>query len=57
MGIEYAKSLNSVVSPRKGKMIRLDREHLYGLLEVEPLQFTCQCSSEGIRLENLETGT
>lgn len=37
-------------------MIRLDREHLYGLLEVEPLQFTCQCASEGIRLENLETG-
>uniref|UniRef100_A0A914XHT9 UBC core domain-containing protein n=1 Tax=Plectus sambesii TaxID=2011161 RepID=A0A914XHT9_9BILA len=34
----------------------LGREHLCGLLEVEPLTFSCQSASDNVRVENLETG-
>lgn len=56
-GVDYSPP--SGVSPRshrRGRIIRLEREHLYGLIEVEPLPFVCYSASDGIKIENLDTG-
>ncbi len=41
---------------RSKKHKLLSREHLCGLLDVQPLSFVCHCGSDGLRVEDLETG-
>ena len=38
-----------------GKMEQISR-HISGLLEVEPLHYTCHATSDGTRIERLDTG-
>lgn len=46
-----------VVSAEKGKTCVEDvSRHLMGLLEVEPLHFTCYATSDGTRMERLSSG-
>ena len=40
----------------KGSLDHVSR-HLMGLLEVEPLHFTCHATSDGTRMERLDLGT
>ncbi len=54
--VEADAGVTQTVKSAKGQRSVLTREHLHGLLEVEPLSFSCQTASDGVRVENLETG-
>jgi len=43
-------------STNKAALDVLTAHYLNGLLEVEPLHFTCHATSDGTRMERMDTG-
>ena len=48
--------LSTDKASQKSQMDQVAR-HICGLLEVEPLHFTCHATSDGTRMERMDTGT
>ncbi len=50
------KDLMSLNAPDKSKsQVSYVQRHIYGLIEVEPLHFTCHATSDGTRMERMDT--
>ena len=54
--IDLLKDLSSSEKIAGKNLVDVVSRHLYGLLEVEPLNYTCHTASEGTRLERDDLG-